>query len=617
VELDPLASPFDTQEGDIFALEQPVETDLSSYGTEKRPYIAPVDYSNFDPNMFASLGLDNLGKIEDGLNLDLMQEESNRQRTEQIGNIGLSRDYFTDEQFSDDKTYFDMYTPKLEEFKQGQRDSLTELFSTDSEKFGQVYEGLDPNSQLNFLEGQYSSGNLDRTEYLNLAANTLYAEQKRLYPDRKEPLNHYYIKNDRLYEVSNQFSDDVNADFHSKEVILFDDQKLITNDPRRNETQLFRDAIGSTNYESAVTDSTWVKARDNVIAPLARIGASIATGGMSSAVESAIKGISGETLHAGDWASLGTAGLEQAGVISPPADGSSVAGPSGIGPTMPTDGVGIGGLNYTQTKALINAAATGDATTAVVGMLGEAAVNKVLEGSSDNSRLLGMFQADDAKKALMQVVTKVADGKTLDKAMLSGLKTYIEEGGGLGGLDWDSYDIGPLGDVISELVAPLRSVTSALGGIIEDVGQAVGDVIEPFANVVEDAAKPVGDVIEDVAQVTGDVVEDVGQVVGDKAEDLAQAINDLTPDVTVELPDIDLPSVDLPNISLGMLTGASTLSPTRTTDDIFKEDLFKLKTKIGISPVEQLLRTPQAQQQEVVGLYDDPFASSFDERNTF
>jgi hypothetical protein len=46
--------------------------------------------------------------------------------------------------------------------------------------------------------------------------------------------------------------------------------------------------------------------------------------------------------------------------------------------------------------------------------------------------------------------------------------------------------------------------------------------------------------------------------------------------------------------------------------------LFKLKTKIGISPVEELLRSPQQQrQQEVAGLYEDPFASSFDKRDTF
>ena len=74
-----LASSFDN-EVDPFAIEQePVETDFSSYGTEKRPYIAPVDYSNFDPNMFASLGLDNLGKIEDGLTPAFFQKEINRQ----------------------------------------------------------------------------------------------------------------------------------------------------------------------------------------------------------------------------------------------------------------------------------------------------------------------------------------------------------------------------------------------------------------------------------------------------------------------------------------------------------------------------------------------------------
>ena len=239
-----LGSPFDTQE-DPFAVEQQVAVaPPQGYGTAQRQaYVAP-DWSNFDASSLDHLNLDSFDMNAE-FDLERMTAESQRQRTEQIGDIGLSRDFFTDEEFESNTKFFDMYTPKLEEFKQGQRDALTELYTTDSSEFNTVYDKLDPNSQLNFLEGQYSAGDLERTDYLNLAATALYAEEKRLYPDREEPLNDYYIKGDKLYEVSNTFSGSPSTAFHSKEVILFDDQKLINNDPRRNQEQLFRDAIGS------------------------------------------------------------------------------------------------------------------------------------------------------------------------------------------------------------------------------------------------------------------------------------------------------------------------------------------------------------------------------------
>lgn len=599
-----LGSPFDTQE-DPFAVETTMSTvspseGLEMYGTAQRPYVAPIDWSTFDASSLPDFS-NIIGdfKLGDGLTPEVIADVSQRQRTEQIDDIGLSRDFFTDEEFASDTKFFERYTPKLEEFKQGQRDALTDLFATDSAEFSTVYDKLDPNSQLNFLEGQYSAGDLERTDYLNLAATALYAEEKRLYPDREEPLNDYYIKGDKLYEVPNLFSDGRSSAFHSKEVILFDNQKLINNDPRRNQEQLFRDAIGSTNYESADTDSKWVKARDNVIAPLARIGASIATGGMSSAVETAVRGLSGETLHAGDWATLGVAGLEVAGVIKPPVDGASVTGPTGIGPTLPSTGVGLGGLTYNQTTALINGAATGNAETLVVGMLGDKVIDKAFTGIEGTERLAGVFQADDAKKALQTVVSKVASGRDLDKAMLSGLGTYVKEGGGLN-LPSVDIDLGMLEDVIKAAVKPIQAVASLAGDLVEDAGQVVGDVgsfiddeliqpirpalsafddavVQPVGDVIEDVAQAVGDfgstfddeviqpyirpalqefddvviqptaeVIEDVAQATGDVIEDVAQVTGDVVEDLAQAIAELAPDIN--LPDISLPDVNLPEL---------------------------------------------------------------------
>jgi hypothetical protein len=69
-------------------------------------------------------------------------------------------------------------------------------------------------------------------------------------------------------------------------------------------------------------------------------------------------------------------------------------------------------------------------------------------------------------------------------------------------------------------------------------------------------------------------------------------LSDLDTAIRQALPDIDLPSVDLPSIdlpfdllpSLMSDTGEDFIpSPTRTTDSLFNDELFKFETEIGIS----------------------------------
>ena len=285
------------------------------------------------------------------------------------------------------------------------------------------------------------------------------------------------------------------------------------------------------------------------------------------------------------------------------------------------DGKGLGNLSYGDTQTLLSTAASGgNVEDLAASYLGSTAVNKAFEDIKGGERLAGIFQADDAKAALQNTVQKVVSGEKLDDALLSGLMTYVKEGGGIGGIDLPSVDVdfGMLEKVVKALVKPVQAVASAAGALVEDAGQAIGDVgsfiddeliqpirpalsafddavVQPVGDVIEDIAQPVGDVIEDVAQVSGDVIEDVAQVTGDVVEDLAQAIGDLAPDI--DLPDISLPDVNLPDVpdlpwkdllkmfAGGMLTGAGTQvaapSPTRTTDD-----LFGFKTEVGLGDVE-------------------------------
>lgn len=277
----------------------------------------------------------------------------------------------------------------------------------------------------------------------------------------------------------------------------------------------------------------------------------------------AAKVAAGESLTPMEIVSAGMAGLNAAGITRP----ATGAAAGGVGPV--DKGQGLFGTTYNQTQTLMRAAAADNLEGGVVQVFAP----QVIEGIKGKLPELNIPETglpEDFEAGLVKTVEKMAGGSSFEDALKAGGIQYIREGG-----------LKPLEGVIKEAVKPL-------GAIIEPIKETFAALDK---NVLQPVTKPIGDVLS--------------------AADTA---------VRQALPSLGSVGIDLPKIGLGMLTGASTISPTRTTDDIFKDDLFKFKTKIEVSPLEQLLRSPQArqqQQQEVVGLYDDPFASSFDERNTF
>lgn len=400
-----------------------------------------------------------------------------------------------------------------------------------------------------------------------------------------------------------------------------------------------------------------------------RIGLGLLTSGGSEAFIAGTKGIAGETLHAGDYLSIALPALEYANILVPPVDAVSADIAKGIEAAPAVAGKGVLGLGYNSSKALLTGVVTGDPVEAVTEAYGPALVKKALDGVGVGEALNTFasnnnINADDLNAGINKTLNSLAKGDDIEDALLKGVGKYVLEGGTILP-DVVEDALGDVAKKIGDLVEPvttalstinkdyIKPVTSKAGDVlsaidtearvqlsalddyaIQPLTSEIGDVLSQADTAVRQGAaafdkevlqpftQPAGDVIEDVAQATGDVAEDVGQEVGDALSAAETAVRQALGDIDLpDGPDIDLPDIDidLPNIGLGMLTGASTLSPTRTTDDIFKEDLFKFKTKIEVSPIEQLLRSPQArqQQQEVVGLYDDPFASSFDERNTF
>jgi hypothetical protein len=277
------------------------------------------------------------------------------------------------------------------------------------------------------------------------------------------------------------------------------------------------------------------------------------------------------------------------------------------------EGAGIAGLGYNNSVALINAAATGDPTSVVTSLVGNVALDKAFSGVKDGEKVAGLFQADDLKAGLTKVVEKVASGEKFDDALLAGLGTYVKEGGTLrlptpDGFDLD-IDLGIIEDVVKAAVKPIESIVRETGRVIDDVVlQPVKEVGKEIGKTLEPVLETVKETVEAGASVAGDVLSEadtavreaasafddaVIQPAGDALSDLDTAIRDALPDI--DLPDVNLPDVNLPrfNLDLGglfsnVLQAAPQPAPSRTTDSLFKDELFQFQTEISADaePIE-------------------------------
>lgn len=247
-----------------------------------------------------------------------------------LAGVGKTREDFDEETLADPIKFNTEYQKLLTEQNQENRNQLYSLYKEDGGDFQEAYDSAPTNSQLSFLHKLYNEDTLSRDKYLELSAQVLTAKAP-------EPLT-YFVQNNKLYQVPTTFTDDDSALFFAREVVLFPEQEHGASSEHylASDDENFLRALGSINDESADTRSSWVKARDSVIVPMVRTAASVATGGQSEQLYSAIKLASGETLHGSDYANLITGGLEQAGIITPDTtvvnelDGSVIQVPGGI-----------------------------------------------------------------------------------------------------------------------------------------------------------------------------------------------------------------------------------------------------------------------------------------------
>ena len=468
-----------------------------------------------------------------------------------------------------------------------QREALANLFGEDQEKFKEVFEVLSVNNKLNFLNTLHTEGTFSKEDYLANAQQIMQQEQQRLYPDREEPLNYYFINSDydtgdRLYEIPAAMADSENPLLHAKEVVLFDDQTIRNaRSPLIEPEEYFRQSLGTTNNENADKRSTWVASRDEFLIPMGRLVLGIASGGMSEAAYTAARGLAGETLHGEDWATLGLAGLDMAGVTAPPTE---VLDPT-TGEIIVTAGKGIGGLSYEQTQGLVNAAATGDPTAFLVDEFGGDIINSTLDKIGINDDTV----SPEVLAGIERTIAKLLVGEDFDSALESGVGEWAREsniGGELEdtlrtvGRDFDDKYLQPIKDALPE------------GTDFPDTPEGI--------KAIEDVARDIGSGIEDAVEPLKEPLQDVGRFIDDT---LLQPAKDA-----------------LLSGGGAMLTGMAggggggQPSSTRTTDGLFRDELFKF-SPVEFTNVERVVQPEQQQiveEEEMQDLFASPFTSPLD-----
>jgi hypothetical protein len=188
--------------------------------------------------------------------------------------------------------------------------------------------------------------------------------------------------------------------------------------------------------------------------------------------------------------------------------------------------------------------------------------------------------------------------------------------------------IGDLGSEIGNVTDPILSTVGDIGSatedVIRDVGSEIGNVTDPILSTVGDVGSATEDIIKDVGSAVGDVTDpvfsavgDVGSAIEDAARPIGSAIEDAAKPVGSAIDDYILqPTKTLLGIGAGLLLGGGgglNVSGTRTTDSLFRDDLFKFKEK-DFGMVERVEQAPP-RLQVVENFYDDPFASDFNDRN--
>jgi hypothetical protein len=464
---------------------------------------------------------------------------------------------------------------------------LKELSKSDPAKFTKEYNSLPLNAQLAYLKSENNKGNLSDQEYKEAFAKQWNASGQSGTLQYVDKYGWLMYAPDIVKQQGGQDPTGPHTWYETEGLFDSSADRLGSWTPRVEES------FDVTSIGRGLLEST----------PL-RLAAAVMTGGLSEGAIAAGKGVTGDTLHAGDWLSIASTGLQLADVITPPASEAAAAeagqqamqaadaaglsnaaaiqaGNAAQAAALAGKGLTLGGkaLTYNQSMALLNAAA-GDPTDAILSLYGGDLINEGLDkvGLDRETIESAGIQYDDFRAGIDKVVSQVAGGEELDNALASGFGTYIREGGTLGFSDLPetNIDLGVIEDVVRDVVRPIGDIGTELANQLESVGRAIDkEILQPVT-------QPIGDVLS--------------------AADTA---------VRGALPDISIPNFNpnLGSFDLRLLSGTALPSPTRTTDSLFGDETFKFKTQI--EDTQERLEFGDEQPNYIIDLNESPFEGEY------
>jgi len=434
--------------------------------------------------------------------------------------------------------------------------NLNTLKETNPQEFESTFQSLTPKPALAFLYDQAKKGEITKEEHAQSAVNFLRKEQ----PDTP-----FFVENGKVYSYP---AKDTGSKPH--EIVLTPDNVDFM--PAQNKDEYFYNTLGTMSKkpsEDFDIDAVTGFLNDPVVN---LVGAFLPPVALAT---TAAKAANGQTLHAGDWLTLASAGLEQAGAIKPPS-----AGAGGMGPI--DNGVGLFGTTYDQTQNIMEAAAAAgsDGNPAEILIKGFGVTDDVLDKIGIDSTTFDNSVVDYGAfvEGVEEAASRVAGGDNIEDAIKAGALDYIVEAApdidlgvvtdavkAVGSFIDDNIfqpiietvgdiDLGEFEDTVRDLgrefddevlqeikggieeFAPqvedfVKTVGGATVEAVEAAGGLTRDVIETVGGEVLDALKPIGSQLEDIAKATGSTVEDVLKGVAGVGEDVLSGIGDVGQDV--------------------------------------------------------------------------------------
>jgi hypothetical protein len=204
----------------------------------------------------------------------------------------------------------------------------------------------------------------------------------------------------------------------------------------------------------------------------------------------------------------------------------------------------------------------------------------------------------DIQAGIKKTVVKLAQGEDFEDALQSGVGEWASQSGIGGeleeklkqaGRDFDDNYLQPIKDMLPDTPEGIKAIEDAA----RDIGRGIADAGTPIKEGVEE----IGSSIAEAAEPLKEPLQETGRFIDDN---LLQPAKDAL--------------IGAGGAMLTGMVGGGQPSGTRTTDSLFRDELFKF-SPVEFTNVERVVQPQQAAQveeEEMQDLFSSPFTSSLD-----